>query len=216
MMVTVLIAMTVIGLVAAFLFDQRSQSSDDIWANLSKAGVTIAVITVAGAMANIGIKALDERRARDLERRRLFHDIVDAYNAAKAARRGMSALGFKEQRDVALRADEADELRSIMAKLNETQLRFEAIKREVEQSDLFRRRNDMLQQLRIIEDYINKSVLDQWEKLGCKVWAGATPETVDGLNLRHFIVDGFQTHVSAPLKILTQIIQGELAGHRRR
>ena len=211
---SVLGLMFVAGIAVAIAFDQLSTSPEDLSATISKAGVTTAVITVAGAIANGIFRLLDERRLRDQERRRVFHDVVGAYNAVKAARRGMRALGLANFRQPELGAEAAKELRSTMAGLNDAQLQFEAITREVEQADLFKRKKDVLAQLRTVEDYINKSVLDGWERYGSDAWAGATPNVVESLRLGPFMTEGFKRHVSEPLDVLTEILQDELFGRR--
>jgi hypothetical protein len=214
LLAAVLSVVFVIGMTVAVLFDRWSTSPDDLQATISKAGVTTAVITVAGALANGAIRLLDERRTRDQERRRVFHDVVDAYNEVKATRRAVKALGLFDADRAELTADEAKDLRSIMARLIDAQLRFEAIRREVAQSDLFRDKEGVLRQLGCAEDYINKSVVENWERHGGKVWTGAPPTVIESLGLQPFIADGFKRHISDPLDILTDLMQRELFDRR--
>jgi hypothetical protein len=95
-----------VGLTLAVLSDPRSDSSE-LWSDISKAGVAIAFTTVAGVIATGALKLTDHRRTRDQERRKVFHDVVEAYNEAKSARRGLSAMGLLKPKPHRLRSDRA-------------------------------------------------------------------------------------------------------------
>jgi hypothetical protein len=185
----------------------------------SKAGVGIAFTTAAGLIATGVSRLIDERRKRDEELRSILREVVKAYNQAKSTRR-MAALGLLDVRSRRLpgrlHAEEVkEELRTIMTELNDAQLRFEAIGRECQQSDLFSRRarrDSVIRELRTAENYINKSVLDKWESDGGGVWGGAEPNVLEELGLRAFIDQGFQENVSKPLTQITFVLQQELFG----
>lgn len=86
--------MFAVGVRLAFVGDSRSPSGDDVWSDLSKAGVQVALLTVAGAVVTAAFKYIDEHRARDEQRRQVFREVLAAYNQAKAVRRNLRALGL--------------------------------------------------------------------------------------------------------------------------
>jgi hypothetical protein len=183
----VIIALTVIfiaGIVVAAVFNEISANKDDIWSTISKAGVAIAATTVAGAVATGALKLVDEWRVRDQERRRVFHDVVETYNEVKSIRRNLRALGLLIPRSDPLTAEEAKDVLSIMTRLNDAQLRFEAIKREVEQSNLFNHPDLVISELRTVENYINKSVIGKWEESQGRIREGAAHGELDNLRQR--------------------------------
>ncbi|WP_142098172.1 hypothetical protein [Pseudonocardia cypriaca] len=196
----------------AIVFNPASRSPDDLLSKLSDAGLSVAVVTVAGAFATGFFKVLDERQLRDQERRKVFHELIDEYNQVKGVRRGLAALGVHKQRTRSLSSDETKELRAAMAKLNDAQLRFEAIKREVEQSNLFRRNADVARELREVEHFINRCVLDKWENYGGDIWEDASPSVLGNLGLATSMTAGFKSHVKQPLDRLTNILHEELFG----
>jgi hypothetical protein len=134
-----LFALALVGIVMALVFNAASAAKDDLWWSISRAGVGIAFTAVAAAATTWAFKIVDQRRVRDEERRRLYHQVVEAYNEVKAVRRRLRALGLREPRSKPFAADEWTELRDAIGKLSVAQLAFEAIKRDIEHSDLFRR-----------------------------------------------------------------------------
>ena len=210
----VIIALTLIfiaGIAVAAVFNAISANKDDIWSAISKAGVAIAATTVAGAVATAALKLVDEWRLRDQERRRVFHEIVEAYNEVKSIRRSLRALGLLSPRLGPLTAEEAEEVLTIMTRLNSAQLRFEAIKKEVEQSNLFNNLDLVTRELRTVEDYINKSVISKWEKSEGRIRKEADRRELDNLKLPDF-VRGFELHIFASLDSLTLALHRELFG----
>jgi len=189
---TFLLSIFAVGVATSILLNPRSRTVEELLVKFSDAGVTVAVITVAGALVTGSFRLLEERRTRDQERRRVFHEVVDAHNEVKLVRRSLAALGLHNRRPVIasgrrqdpLSAEEAKELRAAMARLIGAQLRFEAINREVGQSDFFRRKGDVSKVLGDVEGYLNKHVVDKWEDYGSAIWADARPETIERLGLR--------------------------------
>lgn len=219
----VIIALTLIfitGIAVAAVFNAISTNKDDIWSTISKAGVTIAVITVAGAVATAALKLVDEWRVRDQERRKVFHDVVETYNEVKSIRRSLRALGLLSPRsgpltaEDPLTAEEAEKVLTIMTRLNAAQLRFEAIKKEVEQSNLFTHLDLVTRELRTVEDYINKCAIAKWEKSEGRIRKGADRHELDNLELPGFI-GGFEDHIFRPLDDLTLTLHEELFGKRK-
>jgi hypothetical protein len=215
----VLTAVFMLGIAMAILFNIPSKAKDDLWWSLSRAGVGIAITTVAGAVATGAFQLVDERRGRDQERRRVFREVVEAYNQVKATRRRMRALGLLNRSDPLL-AEEAQELRSIMAMLSDAQLRFEAMAREVDQSDLFAQKDKdvVTTGLGEVVNYIRDSVLKKWEYHGARVQAKAYPSVLKDLELQGFIAHEsrtFENIVCKPLDSLTEVLCEELFGKSR-
>lgn len=213
----VIIALTLIfiaGIAVAAVFNAISANKDDIWSAISKAGVAIAATTVAGAVATAALKLVDEWRVRDQERRRVFHDVVEAYNEVKSIRRTLRALGLLSTKSDPVTAEEAEDVLKIMTRLNTAQLRFEAIKKEVEQSNLFTNLDLVTKELKTVEEYINQSAISKWEKSAGCIRKGADRRILDDLKLPDFI-SGFGPHIFAPLDRLTLALHRELFGRPR-
>lgn len=215
----VLAAIFALAVTLIFVADARSSREGDTWSDISEAGVQVAVITVLGAVVTAAFKYVDERRTRDEQRRRAFHDVLASYNQVKAVRRNLEALGmFRFDSSRRLGAEQARELRAQMAALNEAQLSFETIARELEQSGLFRNLFDIVDQLRTAENYLNKCVVAKWQSNGGEVWEGAGASELAGLELDKFIGghhDGFaafENRVSTPLDQITDALHEELFG----
>jgi hypothetical protein len=201
-----------VGIGVALLFNGLSSANDDLASTISKLGAGIAFTTLAGATVTASFKLVDEQRARDQERRKVFSEIVRAYNQVKSARRNLKAWGSLTTRsEPALQAEEAKELRMTMAKLSDAQLQLEAIRQEIDESHLFKRKSPIRGQLRAVEHYINRSFLDRWEKHGGKVWEGADPKICNGLGLQDF-EKNFYDEVTARMDELTKELHRELFG----
>jgi hypothetical protein len=201
-----------VGIGVALLFDALSSANDDLASTISKLGAGIAVTTLAGAIVTTSFRLVDEQRARDQERRKVFSEIVRAYNQVKSARRNLKAWGSLTTRsESALQAEEAKELRMTMAKLSDAQLQLEAIVREIDESQLFKCKGPIKEKLRSVEHYINRSMLDRWEALGGKVWEGADPKICNGLRLQDFEAN-FHDEVRVRMDELTKDLHRELFG----
>jgi hypothetical protein len=246
----VLTLLGLLGMAVAVAFNWLAKGQDNLALSISRAGVGVALTTVAGAVITGALRYLDERRWRDQERRRVFHEVVEAYNNAKSARRGLKAFarlgdkltssdestssgsrttpdleersdpedpqraGGAPHRADPLRAEEIGELRATMTKLNEAQLRFEAINREVGQSALFKRKNAIQYELRAVEKYINDHGLEHWEKHRADVREGECPLVLQKFHFQEFI-RFFEWGVSGPLDRLTRALDEELFGRTR-
>jgi hypothetical protein len=201
-----------VGIGVALLFNGLSSANDDLASTISKLGAGIAITTLAGAIVTATFKLVDEQRARDQERRKVFSEIVRSYNQVKSARRNLKAWGSLTTRsEPALQAEEAKELRMIMAKLSDAQLQLEAIVREIDESHLFKPESPIKENLRKVEHHINRSMLDRWEALGGKVWEGADPKICNGLRLQDF-ERNFHDEVRVRMDELTKELHLELFG----
>ena len=97
---TFLLSIFAVGVATSILLNPRSRTVEELLVKFSDAGVTVAVITVAGALVTGSFRLLEERRTRDQERRRAFHEVVDAHNEVKLVRRSLAALGLHNRRPV--------------------------------------------------------------------------------------------------------------------
>jgi hypothetical protein len=208
----------IVGIVIAVVAGLTASDDRDVWTEVSKAGVSIALITVAGAIGSVAVKRADERRAREAELRRILHIVLDAYNGATAARRNLRAIGLPEpDQDRLLGDDQIRELRAVLAELNDHQLGIEAVAREIPHSGLFRDPDTAVSSLRCAEDFINKSAIRTWEHTGGQLWPGRDVSFANLRGLDEFIGrkrDGFgqfEQWVSTPLDRFIEQISQEIS-----
>jgi hypothetical protein len=136
----VLLLLFLVEIGVAVLFYSLSSTDNDLMSIISKAEIGIAGTT--GAIATATLKLVDERQARDQERRQVCKRIVGAYNQVKSMRRTLKAWGILGARsEPALQAEEVKEPRTTMATLNDAQLQFEALNRKIKESHLFRHKD---------------------------------------------------------------------------
>jgi hypothetical protein len=213
----ILLLLFLVGIGVALVFNGLSSANGDLASTISKLGAGIAFTTVAGAIVTLTFKLVDEQRALDQERRKVFSEIVSAYNQVKSARRNLKAWGSRlpTRSEPALRAEEVKELRMTMAKLSDAQLQLEAIVRVIDQSRLFKRKDPIKKKLEEVEGYINHSMLDPWELHGGKIWEGADPRICNRLGLRDF-EKNYKVEVRLRMDDLTNELHQELFGSVRR
>jgi hypothetical protein len=205
----VFVPMGIVGIGIAILFARWSTEPDDLQSTISKAGVGVALTTIAAAVGAIALRIIDFQRVRDDERRRLHRSVVEAYNSVKAVRRRLVALGL--DRAVSSISDEHwKEMKGAIDELNTAQLCLEAIKREVDLTDALARRDEVSRALAIVEKYINEEVLEQWEEHGWSDWKvrkRACPE----IDVSRFVEKKYFRHnVSNQLDLITSVLQREL------
>jgi hypothetical protein len=208
-----------VGIVLAVSGTGRASNQYDIWPDISRAGIQIAAVTMLGVLVAVAFRSVDERRTRDEQRRRLFQDVVTSYNEVKSVRRHLRAQGMLHAASITpLKAARAQDIRTQMGRLIEAQLSFEARRRELEQSDLFKDVEVVCDMLARAEQYLNKSVIAKWEHHGGAIVEGADAAALDALGLTPFIGyahDGFhafQTKISVPLDDLTRVLHDEIFG----
>lgn len=208
-----LLTLGVVGMTLAVTFDALSSAKDDLWWSFSRAGVGIAFATVAAAAATGAFRIVDQRRARDEERRKLFSLAEQAYNDVKAVRRRMLALGLRERRTKSFTSEEWQELRDAIAKLNVAQLTFEALGKQIENSKLFAREEGIVNALREVENYLNSKVLQTWEEHGWNAWKKTDTSLAEAVDLSDFTrTDLFKGNASERLEALSALLQEELFG----
>ena len=164
-----------------------SEQKADVGLEVAKVGLQVlAVGIVGGALAfawRVEEKRRDERKKRieqAREERLAIHDrqlamflqVVSAYNGVKALRRSLKSLGLKSG-EAPLTAWQADGFHEQMGRLNELQLVFEAMVRELGETDLFDSDTAaIVRELSAIEKYLN-DVLACWEERGANVRDGS-------------------------------------------
>jgi len=121
------------------------------------------------------------QQQRELHERQLamFLQVVSAYNGLKAVRRRLKSLGFR-QSNTARQIDawQAAGFHEAMARLSEHQLVFEALARELRETQLFADdSNSIAADLDAIEKYV-KTVVDFWERHGAEIQSGAPVDRV--------------------------------------
>jgi hypothetical protein len=201
--------MFALGIAVAIFAGMRAADDRDVWSEVSRAGVTLSLITVAGAVASVAVKRVDERRAREIELRRILHAVLGAYNEVKAARRNLKALGVSaREAPHRLHDDQVAELRTVFAQLNKAQLELEANKREIPHSGLFHNPGAATSNLRRAEKFINDEAIETWEKVGGQLWPGKEV-TLSGLSA---FFKGFEDHVSTPLDRFLEQVNDEIRG----
>jgi len=214
----VLIVVFLIGLTLALIGAVKSPTPrDDFWSDLARAGLQIALITVLSAIVTATLKYVDERRARAEQRLQVLHNIIAAYNRAKAVRRNLRALGVLAPGD-RLNPMQAKGLREQMMALNDAQLTLEAVKRELAESRLFSDPAAMIAHLRTVEHYLGETVHKRWEGGGGGIWEGVDRKALEAVNLVEFAGHkneghrAFEDNVSTPLDDLTRLLHAELFG----
>jgi len=182
-------AMVVIG---AVMSDQRRE----LWLELARVGIQLLAVGIVGGALSAGWKLAEQRRSdrrRDfeleLENKREVHErqlatfvqVVAAYNGVKSVRRTLKSLGLKSREGV-LDTWQVAGFHAQMARLNELQLVFEAMVRELGETDLFSSDTGTItRELAGIESYLNE-VLAVWENHGADIREGSSRAPVaDGL-----------------------------------
>lgn len=151
---------------------------------LFKSGVTVAVVTVAGALVTIALKRAEEVRARDAELRGLLHSVVETYNAAKHCRRRVKSLCLPFGTPEATLTDhQAAMLSKVLPEVSRVQLQLEAIKRELPYAGLFDERATIRTRalLHGAEEFMNDYAVTRREEAGSAL-AGGTARVSQFLN----------------------------------
>lgn len=212
-----LAAIFVIGMIVLVVgLINTDKRGSDLWFEVAKSGLELAVITVFGAVVTAGLRYKEERQARDAERLRAFHNFLAAYNQVKGVRRNLRALGFLDMAEP-INAEQASGLRKQMTKLNEAQLLLEAFARANAASSLFNDWPAMEGQIRIAEKYLHDAH-ERWENLGGHIWAQAPASSLEALHLvklighKHDPLSEFEALLSTPLDQITAALHRELYG----
>ncbi len=203
------IGLLVVGLA---LVDERQT----VYVELAKSGLQLLVVGLLGS----GLAALwrwndqrrDLRQARQEVQLALFVRLVKSYNEAKAVRRTLRSLGLAQDSG-SLDQRQVDGFRDQMMLLNQVQLDFEALTREIGEARLFDENSpEILTELHRIERHLN-SALQIWEKGGASIDVG-TDVSVVAAGLDGLIGDSavFRAGVATPRRRATELMQDSLFG----
>jgi hypothetical protein len=171
-----------------------SPKDDDLWFEIGKGGITLALATVVGFLRTAVLKDLDARReartkavaaAQEEERRRherrlaMLHDVILAYDQVKLVRRMLRTLGF-EQPAPGLAQGQVDGFVSQMTALQSVELALEVAERQVDVSrdDYGPEGEELYQTLRLMDGYVRK-VLKEWEDRPHQVAVDGQPPAAD-------------------------------------
>jgi hypothetical protein len=209
---------------------------DDLWFELAKTGLTLTAVTVIGTVVNLLAKSAEERRAiqrrRDDVRVQVLRDIISCYNEVKSVRRNLRALGLREPKGP-LTEDQVIGMRLQMARLNEAQLMFEALKRGTQGTQPFDAIEDIHSALERVEKYLNKGVrdwepgvhpeqggiLEEWQVRSGRLVANTPANQLNDLVYMQAFVGpqggGFEEYVSTPLDMIIDTARKELLGAPR-
>jgi len=203
-----------------------SPDREDLWLDAAKAGIQLVVAGIVGGALNAAWKVAEERRAdqrktieaglqekREIHERQLamFVKIVAAYNGVKAVRRTLKSLGLKYPEGT-LDSTQVAGFHAQMSRLNELQLVFEAMTRELGETDLFKPDTaPIAKELEAIADYLNNA-LSIWEDCGWQVREGARKGFVV-VGLRPVVdTSQFKSGVVQPRRHLTEAMHRQLFG----
>jgi len=198
---------------------------------MAKGGIQLFVVVVVGTAVAYAFRReeseRDHRRRLDEYRRGVLLELVEAYNRIKEVRRTLRAYGFRSPRSDTqsadtLSADQSNEFQTQMRVLAKAQLSLEKIRREIgAQPQIFRTHGDDRIEclIRKAGDYVNK-VVDDWEKSGVTIVAGADAHLLDDKdnfkNLQAFLDRArhgqFEQEVSDPVECVERLIQDRLLG----
>jgi hypothetical protein len=212
-------ALLVVGLI-------NSEKRDEVWFEAATAGMQLLVVGVLGGTLTAAWKWTEETRAdarrdaeatlqsrREVHQRQLatFTQVVASYNGVKAVRRTLRSLGF-ESTDGTLDSQQADGFHAQMDRLNELQLVFEAMVRELSESRLFRADTDTItRHLSQVERHL-AGVLRMWEVSGVQVRQGASIAPASSGIHSLLNRDAFTDQIVTPRRRLTEAMHKHLFG----
>jgi len=215
---------TVLGIVFA---SPDGNWLDDLFLEVSKAGVQLLAIGVLGGALTYAWKNLSSEREKESERRAKIRaelvELFSLYNDVKSVRRTLRSLGLDpkySQPSWDTPKPAGGQLTDIQARgfheqmltLNSLQLGFEAKKRQFEQTDFLGQETpDVVRQLSDIEHHLNR-VLAVWERGGWLVQPGTQIKPVSEKLVPLFNGTQFRTKVSLPLREITRLINKHAFG----
>ncbi len=195
-----------------------SEKRPDLWFEVAKAGVQLGVVAVLGGLVALALRSVDaareDRRSVREYRLSILHDLLDAYNGIKTARRTLRAFGLQMPQSGSLSAGQIAEYRSQSRSLMEIQLSLEKIVRELEtRPDLFRASDGLRDALDDAETYVH-DLGKEWEENGVWLKEGADAARLAELSeLQPFLRtrdEEFYKRVSRPIRHALETIGREL------
>lgn len=201
------------GIVIGTLLTDRD---DDLWSEVARAGVQVVAVGLIGTAVAAAWRyfELDRDRQRQVHEQQLavFRQVVESYNEVKAIRRTLRSLGLRSFTG-ALNELQVSGFREQMLRLNVVQLSFEALKRELGETDIFKDDSPALVMgLYEIEHYLN-GVLHIWENGRSQIDVGSDGEVVSsGLNDLIGPSGCFKAGIGAHREEITALIHKHLFG----
>jgi len=206
-------ALSLAGVVVGARLTDRD---DELWLEVARAGVQVVAVSLIGGSVAAAWKYFEQIREKKRELREqqlaVFRKIVESYNEVKAIRRTLSSLGFR-QATGAMTDRQIAGFRDLMLRLNDVQLEFEAVGRELGETDYFRDDTaKIVEGINEIESHLN-DVLQVWEKQGSTIEVGTKSNiVVSGLAGLIGNPDLFKNGVVIPRRKITKLIHAQLFG----
>jgi hypothetical protein len=177
-------ALSIAGIVIGML---KTDLDDEFWLEIARAGVQVLAVVVIGGAVAAAWRYLEQERsdqqkrlADEREQQRQLHEqqlavfrqIVESYNEVKAIRRTLRSIGLREATGT-MSETQVRGFRELMLRLNVVQLAFEALKRELGETDFFKEDTaEIVKRLYYVESHLN-IVLQVWEKDGSAIEVGS-------------------------------------------
>jgi len=207
----------VLGLAGIVVGSINTTRRDELWLEVAKAGVQlVAVVLIGGAVSAAWKYSEQARDARQEQRERqlaVFSQIVASYNEVKAIRRILRSLGLRDQTG-SLDDRQVSGFSEQMLSLNMVQLAFEALGRELGETDLFDGDTAFIvAQLGTIAKFLG-DVVTIWENTMTSICEHPPRSTV-AAGLDRLIGDSnpdFHERVVVPRRLLTERIHKHLFG----
>lgn len=215
-LIAVLIVAGVLSVAGIVLGMLLTDSDDEIWSDVARAGVQVVAVGLIGGAVAAAWRYFEQERdwERQVHEQQLavFRQVVESYNEVKAIRRTLRSLGLRGFTG-ALNEVQVNGFREQMLRLNAVQLSFEALKREVGETDIFEEDTPALVLgLYKIEHYLNR-VLAVWEHGGSQIEVGSDGRVFSG-GLKDLIgpSSGFKPGIVVPRREVATLIHQHLFG----
>lgn len=187
----------------------KTDLDDEFWLEVARAGVQVLAVVVIGGAVAAAWRYLEQERsdqqkrlADERERQRQLHEqqlavfrqIVESYNEVKAIRRTLRSIGLREATGT-MSETQVGGFRELMMRLNLVQLAFEALKRELGETDFFKEDTaEIVKRLYYIESHLKQGSSGLGEGrvvnrvwFGCRVrlsWFGGSHRANEGAQRR--------------------------------
>ena len=141
---------------------------EDIGFEIAKAAVQAIPFVILSIGVGLFLRwsegSREDRRLSDEHRRKIFDEVVTAYNRIKGTRRWLRAAGYLDITTGSLSAERLAELDRRMEALSDAELELEKVKREVElHPHVFTHAVDLVRDLTQVTRYL-RGVVKDWEK----------------------------------------------------
>jgi hypothetical protein len=191
--------------------------SNDVWLELSKAGIQLAVVVGLGAIVSLVVRMFEEARERrrlvDELRLDVFHDLVNSYQSLKAARRNLRAIGLRNWQGGALSAKQVDVLSEWMATLIEVEMAFGRVNRDLDaRAHVFSSSANIRDHVLALEEYAH-ALVEEWEDIGGPIREGSGCKPTQIRKLSAFLGPAdkdFTPHAARSIGIVEWTIRAEL------